>query len=334
MARTLDTNPADANDLVLTSFGSPNKGCTTPGPGEGVGGLSTNFTNCVGLKQVLILQQEDNAKAIPNQSGGDIVFQFGDFANRVTELTLFNVQSAAQIIFEVDGGLVVLDVVPTDANAVEKIELDVSNVAKMTVRFTGLGAIASLGVCVDKTETRAPVGIRELEPTAAPTVTPQPASGSCPYDDVVLYDKVGETVYPEIPIVILEQNTATVTFAVHNTFFEQVDRVYVQFRTTPYGDEKCYETEYVEVGEFAVYTAECMHNVPISIVEFWVSDDSVLDNPLDDAVVPLCCEPPLDDMNPKVQYTFKLYCVPQCPDDQSATRKLANDRGNFLRGRD
>jgi hypothetical protein len=248
-------------------------------------------------------------------------------------VTLFNVQSAAQIIFEVDGGSEILEVVPRDANAVETFELDVSNVAKMTVRFTGLGAIASLGVCVDKTKTPAPVGIHQLEPTAAPTITPQPSSASCPYD-VVIYDQVGETVYPEIPIVILEQNTATVTFAVHNTFFERVARVYVQYHTTPYGDEKCYESEGAEVGEFAVYTAKCMHNVPISVVEFWVSDDSVLDSTLDNAVVPECCEPPSDDTNPKVQYTFKLYCVPQCPDDQSAARKLANDRGNFLRGRD
>ena len=64
-------------------------------------------------------------------------------------------------------------------------------------------------------------------------------------------------------------------------------------------------------GDWVNYTAYCMKNVPITIVNIWVSDGSFVSG-LDNAEVPVCCHPPVEDKNPKVEYTFQLHCVSQC----------------------
>merc|ERR1712216_462639 len=77
----------------------------------------------------------------------------------------------------------------------------------------------------------------------------------------------------------------------------------------------------IEEYEYKEYTAYCMHSVPISIVDIWVSDAS-LDASSDNAEVPQCCHPPEDDTNPNTQYTFKIWCESQCPENDN-TRQLS-----------
>jgi hypothetical protein len=144
-----------------------------------------------------------------------------------------------------------------------------------------------------------------------PTANNQPPP-ACP-EDIILISQVGETKYPAIPIRIVEQNVDTVILQVVNTFDEQVDSIYTQYNKPPYGDTTCLETTFVDTDEVAEYTAHCLHSDPITVVEVWVSDGS-LDFGLDTAVVPKCCHPTPDDTNGKVQYTFQIRCVSECPE--------------------
>jgi hypothetical protein len=75
-----------------------------------------------------------------------------------------------------------------------------------------------------------------------------------------------------------------------------------------------------------------MDNAPISIVNIFISDSS-LSVAKDIAEVPECCHAPGEDTFPVVQYTFQIYCVSQCPDDELAARKLPEaNEGSKLRG--
>jgi hypothetical protein len=292
-----------------------------------------NVTNpAEGLGNVLILQTQDpvSNEAVPDPTGGDIVFQFGDFSNRVTEITLFNIEDSAEVILEhIDGSITTVAV--SAMVGVQTINLDAYDVLEMTVKLNGVGAVASVGVCIDKAKTPAPVGfnINGPEPTPAPTATPQPTSVGCP-EDIELIHIVGETEFPEMPIVIIEQNTRTIKFQVHNTFSENVTSIYTQFHEAPAGATECFEDNNVAKNNFFEYTAYCMFHVPITIVDIWVMDDSVLDGSVDDAVVPICCHPPEAYTNPVVQYTFKLRCVTECPEDIPTRRELT-DKKSILR---
>ena len=148
-------------------------------------------------------------------------------------------------------------------------------------------------------------------PSSAPSQKPLPV-GDCP-EDVELLQTIGSTLYPTIPIIITVQNEHNVTFTVVNSFTENVARIFTQYHEAPTGETECFEEENLDRGDNMTYTAFCMTHVPISIVDIWVSDAAFDDN-LDQAVVPDCCHPPIQDENPKVQYTFKLHCVSQCPD--------------------
>jgi hypothetical protein len=160
-----------------------------------------------------------------------------------------------------------------------------------------------------------------FEPTSAPTTSSAPSAAvdktppevpvnQCP-EDVVLLSTVGDTQWPQVPIVILEQTGTFVKFSVQNTAVDVVSHIWTQFHEKSNGAKDCFETDNIERGESIEYTAYCMLKVPISIVDIWVSDDS-LNATSDNAEVPPCCHPPAADTNPKVQWTFKLRCVSEC----------------------
>lgn len=120
--------------------------------------------------------------------------------------------------------------------------------------------------------------------------------------------------YPEIPIIVTEQTTTMVKFKVQNSFLETLSALYIQFHEGSTGDNECYPDTNVGRGEYVEYTAYCMKNCPITIVELWAQDDSFPDS--NHAVVPECCHPLTDESAPVVQYTFKIHCESQCPDMQ------------------
>jgi hypothetical protein len=84
--------------------------------------------------------------------------------------------------------------------------------------------------------------------------------------------KVGATEFPDIPIEIIEQSRTTVKFIVRNTFSEKIGRLYTQYHEGPTGETECMEDDNIgSKNTTVVYVAHCMHNVPITIVDLWVS---------------------------------------------------------------
>jgi len=164
-------------------------------------------------------------------------------------------------------------------------------------------------------------------PTAMPTSSPAPTDApDCPYD-IVLIANVGETLPPELPISIIEQNSRSVVFEVRQVFNQTILTTFTQYHENPTGDTECFEDDNVLTEEVTNYTAYCMHNVPLTVVDLWYTDPTVLTAGLDDAVVPPCCHPPSNMTHPTVQYTYKIYCETKCPDDASAAgnRRLSEE---------
>lgn len=109
------------------------------------------------------------------------------------------------------------------------------------------------------------------------------------------------------------------TFRMVNTFTQKIASVFTQFHETPLGETECFEVDSIDHEQYFEYTAYCMKNVPISIVDIWMTDGSFSAGE-DDAAIPECCHATND--LPSVQWTFKLYCINEdCPTD----RRLEED---------
>ena len=347
-SRVVDTS--NSTELFgSTDLGSPNELCKTAGLGVGSGGaefmlspgglnVSNPTANCEGLGNVLIAQAMNADDPIANPSGSEIVFDL-QRPGTIVDLTLFNVLNDTIIVLVLSSGIENLSiptVAPTGPNGVVKVTgIDVEDVKQVRVQFEGEGAVAAMGICLEPVIEPSDAIILDssetptVPPTDPPTTSPRPSAspsatpssapsqeplpvGDCP-EDVELLQQIGTTLYPTIPIVIIAQHTENVTFTVTNSFTENVARIFTQYHEAPTGETECFEEENLDRGDNMTYTAFCMTHVPISIVDIWVSDSAFVEN-LDHAVVPECCHPPTLDVNPKVQYTFKLYCVSQCPE--------------------
>jgi hypothetical protein len=151
-----------------------------------------------------------------------------------------------------------------------------------------------------------------LCPSESPSAVPTQSPTDICLADVMKLAQTGFSTYKGPPIKIISQNITTVTFSVHQKWVEgSISYLYTQFHIAPTGDTECFENQNVLKDQFFTYTAYCMHNVPITIVDVWVSDSS-LNKSLDDAEVPNCCHPPGESVIPAVQYTFELKCVSEC----------------------
>ena len=168
----------------------------------------------------------------------------------------------------------------------------------------------------------------------------------CPAN-VELVSVVGESQYPRVPIVVTSQSTKSVSFQVSNTFSSSMDEMFVQYKTGTHGKYHCVgETSIPQGGQFSEqdFTAYCMKNSPITIVDIWMKDSVGFDSGLNNAMVPSVCKRDNDVNKPGVQYTFRVHCESQCPQTSTTTNtkignveqlvKLINvDKTPSLRGR-
>merc|ERR1712183_822531 len=172
-----------------------------------------------------------------------------------------------------------------------------------------------------------PPGTQPPEKTPRPTAPSSLSPTTCPPSDPILISNEGETMYPELPVVITSQSTTHVSFQVKNTFGSMVSSVFTEYHSGSFGETECLEDENVEQNSLVEnhFIAQCTHHTKISIVNVWITDCNhdlpFLDEDLDNAEVPECCHP--GNQCRTVQYTFKLRCDSPCPNDEVFVRPNA-----------
>jgi hypothetical protein len=131
-------------------------------------------------------------------------------------------------------------------------------------------------------------------------------------------------IYDQIPIVIESQDElGTVKFQVNTNelsgfFLDSTQEIWIEYHNFVDKDPKsCVSMTDVTYPSAMseTFTAKCMHDVPITIVQLWVVDSDLSD--ADDALVDTCCRKPADITFPQpqpnaVQYTFLLHCESTC----------------------
>ena len=150
-------------------------------------------------------------------------------------------------------------------------------------------------------------------PTSTPTDVPTEAPVSCPGDVELYHQNGGSPLFDDdYPIEILAQNGMTVTFRVRQTLTNgTLDNLYTEYHDDNFGGLECIHNQNIGGGESFEYTAFCLHSVPISMVNIFVTDDSFTSIG-GDVEIPQCCHPTSDDPNEKIHYSFKLKCVTEC----------------------
>jgi hypothetical protein len=291
--------------------------------------------------KALIIQKDDVENLTPtmNPAGGEITITLDLTHDKGFKLDFFNVASGGSIVLididgEYVGGVIVIEAIA----GLQAITFGVNGVYRIVVTLFGPGALAQMNVCRNPEYTPSPAGFLGLAPpteTSEPTVAPAGLTvfneePECPAD-VKLVSSVGETSYGNFPITIVSQDTSSVTFEVKGSWQTEIAYLYAQFHDTD-KSEDCFAYETIDAAFSEQITANCMEKVPISIVSIFISGSS-LSVEKDDAEVPECCHAPEQNTFPVAEYTFQIYCVPQCPDAEASARKLPEaNEGSKLRG--
>jgi hypothetical protein len=238
-------------------------------------------------------------------ANGSIVFSFSPPAIEVLTITICGATADGSLTITDATGTMVMDGVNmTSGEKCTVVPVGAANVTELVVSTDGI--ISEIGACID--------------PDGGNNAPPKP----CPLSEPELLAPV-ETEYPELPIEIISQDTSSVTFTVKNTFNETTT-VFTQYHTGNYGEVECLKEISVKEREAVdTYTATCMHNVPVTIVNIWiastVTSGSVI---VDDDEVPGCCRPDEWKQTPTVQFTLKIPCNDPCPeDDDVPSRRLS-----------
>ena len=138
----------------------------------------------------------------------------------------------------------------------------------------------------------------------------------CP-DDILLIKHDGVTTFPTDAVRIISQDTTTVTVALQQSFTtSSIDYMFYQYNVNVF-DNKCYEEDNIEGGDYIEITIECTNNSQIGLLEFWVADDitnGVLSEN-DNAIIPKCCHPDgVPKGTPVTKYFIEIKCVTECPE--------------------
>merc|ERR1719380_120550 len=109
----------------------------------------------------------------------------------------------------------------------------------------------------------------ETTPPTDSTDAPTPCPPSLP----ILVENQGDTMYPDLPVIITKQNTTHVGFKVENTFASTVSSIFTEYHSGSFGETECLEEENVEpTTKTGEYVGLCMHHTQISIVTIWITE--------------------------------------------------------------
>jgi len=173
-------------------------------------------------------------------------------------------------------------------------------------------------------------------PSSSPTTQSPSASPTmeCPLSDSILVSNEGDTVPPENIVELTFANTTHVSFKVKNTFTSTVSSVYTQYHSGSFGETECLSEDNVDETVEEEFTAKCMRNTAISIVNVWMTDCEITNTFLvdsDNAEIPECCHP--GEVCKTVQYTYKLPCENPCPEDGASAEVIAQEAPVVNNGR-
>jgi len=148
---------------------------------------------------------------------------------------------------------------------------------------------------------------------------PEP-EGECP-EDVQLLLINGETDgLDSFPIAnavqIVSQDTSTVSVRLTNAWTlgsTTVDNIFYNYQVNAF-DEKCFEQEDVDGGEYAEITIQCLQSNPFARLEICVADNGGALSTPNNGEVPKCCQPDLPEGTPVVCYKMIIWCNTVCVD--------------------
>jgi len=142
-----------------------------------------------------------------------------------------------------------------------------------------------------------------------------PMTNDCP-DDVLLLTKEGVTEFRDNSVVVVSQDTTSVTIALQQMYTspeETLDHVFYQYQQD-YFDTKCYEEKDVTGNQSIEMTIQCSLTSQVALLEYWIADDIVVEGDVD---IPKCCHPDFPKETPVTKYVVEIKCVSSCPEASS-----------------
>merc|ERR1712199_118895 len=142
-----------------------------------------------------------------------------------------------------------------------------------------------------------------------------PMTNDCP-EDVLLLTKEGVTEFLDDSVVVVSQDTTSVTIALQQMYTspeETLDHVFYQYQQD-YFDTKCYEEKDVTGNQSIEMTIQCSLTSQVALLEYWIADDIVVEGDVD---IPKCCHPDFPKETPVTKYVVEIKCVSSCPEASS-----------------
>merc|ERR1712146_230447 len=126
-------------------------------------------------------------------------------------------------------------------------------------------------------------------------------------DDVLLFTKEGVSEFLDDSVVVVSQDTTSVTVALQQMYTspeETLDHVFYQYQQD-YFDTKCYEEKDVTGNQSIEMTIQCSLTSQVALLEYWIADDIVVEGDVD---IPKCCHPDFPKETPVTKYVVEIKC--------------------------
>ena len=152
--RIFDTSDPGNKDHGDPDLGTPNERCPGGGPGWGEGGEpDMPGANCEFLGNVLIIQEDNDDKTIPddNVDGGEIEFRFSNAGQTVYEIGLLDVDCETSILVDyyADTGLkqASFDIPILGDNSVQTFAINLPKVIRLKLIMSRSAAVTFISFC-------------------------------------------------------------------------------------------------------------------------------------------------------------------------------------------